>query len=69
MLKVNTLETAKENERGLVDVDTLKKVQDHLLSTLEETLRIQAEGRVKRLQAEQDLASMETDLKKKLTGM
>ncbi|MGM0876399.1 MAG: toxic anion resistance protein [Bacillota bacterium] len=69
MLKVNTLETAKENERGLVDIDTLKKVQDHLVSTLEETLRIQAEGRAKRLQAEQDLASMETDLKKKLTRM
>ncbi|WP_338788244.1 toxic anion resistance protein [Metabacillus sp. FJAT-53654] len=69
MLKVNTLETARENERGLVDVDTLKKVQDHLVSTLEETLRIQAEGRAKRIQAEQDLASMETDLKKKLTGM
>lgn len=69
MLKVNTIETAKENERGLVDVDTLKKVQDHLVSTLEETLRIQAEGRAKRLQAEQDLAMMETDLKKKLAGM
>lgn len=69
MLKVNTIETAKENERGLVDVDTLKKVQDHLVSTLEETLRIQAEGRAKRLQAEQDLALMETDLKKKLSGM
>lgn len=69
MLKVNTVETAKENERGLVDVDTLKKVQDHLVSTLEETLRIQAEGRAKRLQAEQDLAMMETDLKKKLAGM
>lgn len=69
MLKVNTIETAKENERGLVDVDTLKKVQDHLVSTLEETLRIQAEGRSKRQQAEQDLAMMETDLKKKLSGM
>lgn len=69
MLKVNTVETAKENERGLVDVDTLKKVQDHLISTLEETLRIQAEGRTKRLQAQQDLAMMETDLKKKLAGM
>ncbi|WP_456276220.1 toxic anion resistance protein [Bacillus sp. AK128] len=66
MLKVNTVETAKENERGLVDVETLKKVQDHLVSTLEETLRIQAEGRAKRLQAENDLAMMETDLKKKL---
>lgn len=69
MLKVNTVETAKENERGIVDIDTLKKVQDHLISTLEETLRIQAEGRAKRLQAEQDLASMETDMKNKLARM
>ncbi|MGN7939469.1 toxic anion resistance protein [Virgibacillus sp. 6R] len=69
LLKVNTIETAKENERGLVDIDTLKKVQDHLVSTLEETLRIQAEGRAKRLQAEQDLASMETDLKNKLARL
>ncbi|MED4403922.1 toxic anion resistance protein [Metabacillus fastidiosus] len=66
MLKVNTIETAKENERGIVDIDTLKKVQDHLVSTLEETLRIQAEGRAKRQQAEQDLLSMETDLKQRL---
>jgi uncharacterized protein YaaN involved in tellurite resistance len=69
MLKVNTVETARENERGLVDIDTLKKVQDHLISTLEETLRIQAEGRAKRQQAEQDLATMETDMKKKLARM
>ncbi|QGQ48194.1 toxic anion resistance protein [Metabacillus sediminilitoris] len=69
MLKVNTVETARENERGLVDIDTLKKVQDHLISTLEETLRIQAEGRAKRLQAEQDLATMENDMKKKLARM
>jgi uncharacterized protein YaaN involved in tellurite resistance len=69
MLKVNTVETAKENERGIVDIDTLKKVQDHLISTLEETLRIQAEGRAKRLQAKQDLASMETDMKNKLARM
>lgn len=69
MLKVNTVETAKENERGIVDIDTLKKVQDHLISTLEETLRIQAEGRAKRLQAQQDLASMETDMKNKLARM
>jgi uncharacterized protein YaaN involved in tellurite resistance len=66
MLKVNTIETAKENERGLVDIDTLKKVQDHLISTLEETLQIQADGRAKRLQAENDLAMMETNLKNKL---
>ncbi|MDQ0231404.1 toxic anion resistance protein [Metabacillus malikii] len=69
LLKVNTIETAKENERGLVDIDTLKKVQDHLVSTLEETLRIQAEGRAKRIQAEHELANMETDLKTKLARL
>ncbi|RDW15481.1 toxic anion resistance protein [Oceanobacillus chungangensis] len=66
MLKVNTIETAKENERGLVDIETLKKTQEHLLSTIEETLRIQTEGREKRYQAERDLENMENELKQKL---
>ncbi|QYF82718.1 toxic anion resistance protein [Brevibacterium sp. PAMC21349] len=66
MLKTNTIETAKENERGLVDIETLKKTQASLISTLEETMRIQEEGRHKRRQAEQELASMENELKQKL---
>ena len=66
MLKTNTIETAKENERGLVDIETLKKTQENLISTLEETLRIQEEGRTKRRLAEQDLAAMENDLRLKL---
>ncbi|KON85589.1 tellurite resistance protein TelA [Sporosarcina globispora] len=66
MLKMNTIETARENERGLVDIETLKKTQENLISTLEETLRIQEEGRNKRRQAEHDLASMENDLRQKL---
>lgn len=66
MLKVNTIETARENERGLVDIETLKKTQENLISTLEETLRIQEEGRNKRRQAEHDLANMENDLRMKL---
>ncbi|WP_042462601.1 toxic anion resistance protein [Neobacillus dielmonensis] len=66
MLKTNTIETAKENERGLVDIETLKKTQENLISTLEETLRIQEEGRNKRRIAEQELAAMENDLKVKL---
>ncbi|MBT2694444.1 toxic anion resistance protein [Bacillus sp. ISL-55] len=66
MLKTNTIETAKENERGLVDIETLKKTQENLITTLEETLRIQQEGRTKRRQAEQDLAAMENELKQKL---
>jgi uncharacterized protein YaaN involved in tellurite resistance len=66
MLKTNTIETAKENERGLVDIETLKKTQEDLITTLEETLRIQEEGRNKRRQAERELATMENDLKQKL---
>ncbi|MGE6379506.1 toxic anion resistance protein [Peribacillus muralis] len=66
MLKINTIETAKENERGLVDIETLKNTQANLISTLEETMRIQEEGRHKRRQAEQELASMENELKQKL---
>lgn len=69
MLKTNTIETARENERGLVDIETLKKTQEHLISTLEETLRIQAEGRAKRQQAEQELITMEDQLKQKLLEM
>ncbi|NKE08216.1 toxic anion resistance protein [Bacillus selenatarsenatis] len=66
MLKTNTIETAKENERGLVEIETLKKTQENLITTLEETMRIQQEGRSKRRQAEQDLAAMENELKLKL---
>ncbi|MGG0411898.1 toxic anion resistance protein [Peribacillus simplex] len=66
MLKTNTIETARENERGLVDIETLKQTQANLISTLEETMRIQEEGRHKRRQAEQELASMENELKQKL---
>lgn len=66
MLKTNTIETAKENERGLVDIDTLKQTQEHLVSTIEETIQIQTEGRSKRNQAEQELKGMEEELKQKL---
>jgi uncharacterized protein YaaN involved in tellurite resistance len=66
MLKTNTIETARENERGLVDIETLKKTQESLITTLEETLRIQEEGRTKRRLAEQELASMENELRLKL---
>lgn len=69
MLKTNTIETAKENERGIVDIETLKKTQENLVSTLEETLRIQSEGRTKRHQAEQELISMENELKQKLLNL
>ncbi|MFC5463214.1 toxic anion resistance protein [Lederbergia graminis] len=66
MLKTNTIETARENERGLVDIETLKKTQSNLITTLEETIKIQQEGRAKRAQAEQELVTMENELKEKL---
>lgn len=66
LLKTNTVETAKENERGLVDIETLKKTQENLISTIEETLTIQAEGREKRQQAEKEMQLMEEEMKQKL---
>ncbi len=69
MLKVNTIETAKANERGLVDIETLKKTQENLITALEETIRIQSEGRLKRQQAQAELSSMEEDLKNKLLNI
>jgi uncharacterized protein YaaN involved in tellurite resistance len=69
MLKMNTIEVAKENERGLVDIETLKKTQENLIATLEETLKIQHEGRMKRQQVEQELIHMEEQLKEKLMSM
>jgi len=69
MLKTNTIETAKENERGIVDIETLKKTQEQLITTIQETLKIQQEGRMKRKQAEQELIEMENDLKVKLLSI
>lgn len=66
VLKTATIETAKESERGIVDVDTLKKTNESLISTLDEVVRIQAEGRQKRMDAEAELARMEGELKNKL---
>lgn len=67
MLKDSTIEVAKESERGIVDIETLKKVNNDLISTIEETLKIQQEGKLKRQQAEVELSQLENDLKKKLT--
>lgn len=66
MLKVSAIETAKENERGLVDIETLQKTQNDLVETIQETLRIQQEGKEKRRAAEIELGTMEEDLKNKL---
>lgn len=69
LLKTNSIEIAKENERGLVDIETLKRTQENLIATLEETLKIQAEGRLKRQQAERELAAMEAELKQTLLSL
>ena len=59
LLKANTLETAAENERGVVDIATVKKVNEELIATIEESVKIQREGRAKRQAAEQELAAIE----------
>ena len=66
MLKISTIETAKENERGIVDLETLQQTQNDLVETLEETLRIQKEGRERRQAAEIEIGHMESNLKQKL---
>ena len=66
MLKINSIETAKENNRSIVDIDTVKKVNDDLISTIEETLKIQQEGRQARQIAEQELLQIENRLKETL---
>lgn len=65
-LKMATIDTAKESERGIVDMETLKQTNESLISTLDEVLRIQQEGRQKRQEAEVDMQKMESDLKQKL---
>ena len=65
-LKVGTIETAREAERGIIDLETLKQTNQSLMDTLNEVMRIQEEGRTKRIAAEQELATMEVSLKKKL---
>lgn len=65
-LKVATIETAKEAERGIVDMETLRNTNESLITTLDEVMRIQTEGREKRRQAEIDLQNMENQLKDKL---
>ncbi|MDO4294579.1 MAG: toxic anion resistance protein [bacterium] len=68
-LKMSTIETAKESERGIIDIETLKATNASLISTLDEVVKIQEDGRAKRQAAEQELAKMENDLKNKLLDM
>lgn len=68
-LKLATIETAKESERGIVDIETLKNTNESLITTLDEVMRIQTEGREKRRQAEVELRNIENQLKDKLLQM
>ena len=65
-LKMATIETAKESERGIVDIETLKATNESLISTLDEVMKIQEEGRQKRRDAEVELGRIEEELKQKL---
>ena len=65
-LKMATVETAKASERDIVDMETLKATNESLISTLDEVMNIQREGREKRAAAETELRNMETELKNKL---
>ena len=66
MLKQNTIETARETERGIVDIETVKKVNEDLISTIEETIKIQKDGRERRKLAEAELVQIEDKLKQTL---
>lgn len=66
MLKLNTIETAKENNRSIVDMETVKKINEDLVTTLTETLKIQQEGRIARQNAQQELSTIENQLKQVL---
>ena len=65
-LKMATIDTVKESERGIVDIETLKQTNESLISTLDEVMHIQQEGREKRKAAEQEMQKLEMDLKQKL---
>lgn len=69
MLKQNAIETATENERGIVDIETLKATQSDIIETIEQTLQIQQDGRQKRQAAEKELNGLEQDLKQHLLSM
>lgn len=68
-LKVATIETAKEAERGIIDIETLQQTNQTLISTLDEVMKIQEEGRQKRTNAEIELQQIETEMRKKLLEM
>ena len=65
-LKIGTIETAKEAERGIIDIETLVQTNQSLIDTINEVMAIQFEGHAMRLEAERTLYNMEAELKKKL---
>lgn len=65
-LKIATTEVSRESERGIVDIETLKATNESLITTLDEVMRIQQEGRAKRQEAEAEMQRMEGELKQKL---
>lgn len=65
-LKMATIDTAKESERGIVDIETLRATNESLITTLDEVMRIQQEGRQKRVEAETEMRRIEEELKNKL---
>lgn len=68
-LKLATVESAKESERGIVDLETLKHTNETLITTLDEVMQIQIEGRERRRAAEAELSDMEMQLKNKMLEM
>ena len=65
-LKMATIETARESERGIVDIETLKQTNETLISTLDEVMQIQEDGRIRRREAEKELIEIENAMKAKL---
>lgn len=65
-LKLGTVEVAQESERGIVDLETVRYTNEQLISTLDEVLRIQTEGKQKRAEAEAEIAKIEATLRNKL---
>lgn len=68
-LKISTIETARASERGIVDIETLRQTNETLISTLDEVLQIQNDGKAKRQDAEAELSRIESELKSKLLEM
>lgn len=68
-LKMGTIDVAKESERGIIDMDTLKYTNQSLISTFDEVMKIQDDGRAKRKQAEIELKQIESELKDKLSNL